>query len=46
MRLRPILEVVVVIGVLGLCLEVVEAHTWVMVAAGAAAAIWLMARSH
>ncbi|MEO5714653.1 MAG: hypothetical protein ABIT37_14295 [Luteolibacter sp.] len=45
MRLRTVLEVLVVMGVVGLALELAEAHTWVIIAAGVAAAIWLLARS-
>ena len=36
----------VVLGVVGLALEIAGTHTWVIVAAGVAAAIWLMARTH
>ena len=46
MRPRPILEILIILGAIGLILEIAEGHTWVLIAAGAAAAIWLMARSH
>ena len=46
MRPRPILETLVVMGSVGLLLEITEGHTWVLIAAGAVAAIWLLARSH
>ena len=46
MRPRPIAEILVVLGVVGLLLEIAGGHTWVLVAAGAAAAIWLMSRSY
>ena len=46
MRPRPILETLMVIGIVGLLLEIAEGHTWVVVAAGVAAAVWLLARSH
>ncbi len=46
MRPRAIVEILIVIGITGLLLEIAEGHTWIVVGAGAAAAIWLMARSH
>jgi hypothetical protein len=46
MRPRPVAEILVVLAVLGICLEIAEAHMWVLIAAGVAATIWLMARSH
>jgi hypothetical protein len=46
MRLRLILEVLVVIGVVGLFLEIADGHPWPVIAAGVAAAIWLVAGSH
>ena len=46
MRPRPVLEVLVVLGVVGLVLELAGGHPWVLIAAGVAAAIWLLARSH
>ena len=46
MRPRPVAEILVVLGVLGLLLEIADGHTWVLIAAGVAAAIWLMARTH
>lgn len=46
MRLRPILEMLIVMGVIGLLLEITEGHTWIVITAGAVAAIWLLARSH
>ena len=45
MRPRPVAEVLVVLGVVGLMVEIAEGHTWIVVAAGVAAAIWLMART-
>ncbi len=46
MRPRPVAEILVVLGVLGLLLEIASGHPWVLIAAGVAAAIWLMARTH
>jgi hypothetical protein len=46
MRPRVIIEVLVVLAVIGLILEVADGHPWVLISAGVAAAIWLMARSH
>jgi hypothetical protein len=46
MRPRVILEVLIVMGSVGLLLEIAEAHTWVIISAGVVAAIWLLARSH
>lgn len=46
MRPRPVLEVLIVLGFVGLLLEIGEGHTWVVVSAGVVAAIWLLARSH
>jgi len=46
MRLRPICETLAVIGTIGLIFELAEAHTWTVIAAGAVAAVWLLARSH
>jgi hypothetical protein len=46
MRPRPVAEILVVLGVLGLLLEIAGGHSWVLIAAGVAAAIWLMARTH
>lgn len=46
MRPRPVLEMLIVLGIVGLALEVAEGHAWVLIATGAAAAIWLLARSH
>jgi len=46
MRPRIVLEVLVVLGVVGLALELAEGNTWVLIAAGVAAAIWLLARTH
>lgn len=45
MNPRLIAEVVVVIAVIGLLLEIAGGHTWVVVAAGVAAAIWLVSRA-
>jgi len=36
----------VVLGFVGLALEVADGHPWVLIATGVAAAIWLLARSH
>ena len=33
-------------ALIGLLMEITEGHTWVLVAAGAVAAVWLLARSH
>lgn len=46
MRPRPIAETLIVLGVVGLLLEIAGGHTWVLVAAGVAASIWFLARSH
>jgi hypothetical protein len=46
MRPRPAIEVLVVLGITGLLLELAAGYTWVLVAAGAATAVWLLARSH
>ncbi len=46
MRPRAILEVLVVMGVVGLLLEISGGHTWPIVAAGVVAAVWLLARSY
>lgn len=45
MNARIVAEVVVVLAVVGLLLEIAEGHTWVVIAAGVAAAIWLCARA-
>jgi hypothetical protein len=45
MRPRPVVEVLFVLGVVGLMVEIAEGHTWIVVAAGVAAAIWLLART-
>jgi hypothetical protein len=41
-----VLEVLIVLGVVGLLLEIAEGHTWIVVSAGVAAALWLISRSH
>lgn len=46
MRPRAIVEILIVLGVVGLLLEIADGHTWIVVAAGVAAAVWLMATSH
>ena len=46
MRPRPVLEVLVVLGVVGLALELADGHPWVLIATGVAAGIWLLSRSH
>lgn len=46
MRLRPILEILVVLGVVGVLLELADAHPVGVITAGVVAAIWLLARSH
>jgi hypothetical protein len=46
MRPRAIVEILIVLGVVGLLLEIADGHTRIVVAAGVAAAIWLMARSY
>ena len=46
MRPRPVIEILIVLGTIGLILEIAEGHPWVLIAAGVAAAIWLMSRSH
>jgi hypothetical protein len=35
----------VVLGVVGLCIEIADGRPWVLVAAGAAAAVWILSRS-
>ncbi len=44
MRPRPIAEMLIVLAAVGICMEIAEGHMWVLIAAGVAAAIWLMAR--
>ena len=44
MRPRAVAEMLIVLAVVGICLEIAEAHMWVLIAAGVAAAIWMMAR--
>ena len=44
MRTRAILEVILVMGIVGLLLEISEGHAWIVVGAGAAAALWRIAR--
>ena len=46
MRIRPVIEVLTVIAVTGLLLEVAKTSMWALVAAGAAAAVWLLGRSY
>jgi hypothetical protein len=46
MRPRVILEVLIVMGVVGILLEIAGGHPWPVIAAGVAAAIWLMARTY
>lgn len=46
MRVRPVIEVVIVIAVTGLLLEVAKASMWALVAAGVVAAVWILGRSH
>jgi hypothetical protein len=46
MRPRPIIEILIILGIIGLILEITEGHPWVLIAAGVAATIWLMARTH
>jgi len=41
-----IAEILIVMGIVGLLLEITEGHPWVIVAAGVAAAIWLMGHTH
>jgi hypothetical protein len=41
---RTIAEVLIVLAIVGICIEIAEGQTWVLIAAGVAAAIWLMAR--
>jgi hypothetical protein len=38
--------VLIVLGVIGLLLEIAEGHTWIVISAGVAAALCLLARSH
>ena len=45
MNARIVVEVVAVLSVVGLLLELAGGHTWVLVAAGVAAAIWLCSRA-
>ena len=44
MKPRAVLEVMIVTGLVGLTLELAEAHVWIIVAAGVAAVIWLLKR--
>ena len=46
MRIRPVIEILTVIAVTGLLLEVAKASMWALVAAGVAAAVWLLGRSY
>ena len=46
MRQRNIIEILIILGTIGLIVEIAEGHSWVLIAAGVAAAIWLMARTH
>jgi hypothetical protein len=46
MRPRPVLEILVVLGVVGLALELADGHPWMLIAAGIAAGIWLLTKSH
>ena len=46
MRPRPVLEILVVLGVVGLLLEIADGHPWILVGAGVSAAIWLFAHNH
>ena len=45
MRPLPILEILIALGVIGLLLEIAAGHTWLVIIAGVAAAIWLLSRS-
>ena len=45
MRPRPVMEILLVLGIVGLLVEIAGGHPWVVIAAGVAAAIWLMART-
>ncbi len=45
MNPRVIAEVSVTLAIVGLALELAGGHTWVVVSAGVAAAIWLCARA-
>ena len=46
MRIRPIVEILIVISVTGILLEVAKTYVWALVAAGVVAAVWLLARSN
>ena len=46
MRQRTIIEILIILGTIGLIVEIAEGNSWVLIAAGVAAAIWLMARTH
>jgi len=46
MRPRTIAEILIVLGVIGLLLELAEGHTWIVVGAGIAATVWLLGKSH
>jgi len=46
MRPRPIIEILIILGIVGLIVEIAEGHPWMLIAAGVAATIWLMSRSH
>lgn len=45
MKPRPIIEVLIVMGVIGIVVEIAAAHTWIVIAAGVASAFWLLSRS-
>lgn len=46
MRIRPIVEILIVIAITGILLEVAKTYVWALVAAGVVAAVWLLARSN
>jgi hypothetical protein len=45
MRPSVAIEVLIVLGIVGLLLEIAGGHPWILISAGVAAAIWLVARS-
>lgn len=45
MKPRPVLEVLIVMGVIGILVEIAAVHTWISIAAGVSAALWLLSRA-
>lgn len=45
MNTRTLAEVVIVLAVIGLLLEIAAGNTWLVIAAGAVAGLWLVSRA-